>query len=258
MKLGIEKRVALVMAGSDGIGLATAQGLHAEGARIAICARNRQRLDEAARTMPGALALQADVTKKNEIEAVIAEVVSTLGEVDILVNNAGGPRAGPLESLCDDDWQAAFELTLMSAVRTTQLVLPAMRKQRWGRIINISSYGVKHPVPGLSLSNSIRPAVLGWAKTLADQVAGDNILVNTVCPGWTRTARMDSLMAQRAEKEGLTESELQAMINRDIPLGRMGEATEIANLAVFLASDAASYVTGTAIQVDGGLVRGLM
>jgi len=258
MKLGIEGRVALVLAGSDGIGLATAQGLHEEGAKVAICARNRQRLVEAAQTMPGSLALQADVMNKADIDAVVADVANALGPIDILINNAGGPRAGALESLYDEDWQAAFDLTLMSAVRATQLVLPAMREKRWGRIINISSYGVKHPVPGLSLSNSIRPAVLGWAKTLADQVACDNILVNTVCPGWTRTARMDTLLAQRAEKEELSESDLQGTITRDIPLGRMGEADEIAALAVFLASDAASYITGTAIQVDGGLVRGLM
>lgn len=258
MKLGIDGRVALVMAGSDGIGLATAQGLHAEGAKVALCARNEERLASAAATMVGALAIKADVTEPNEIAGAVKDVSDAFGPVEILVNNAGGPPSGLLEHLGEADWQAAFDLTLMSAVRTTQLVLPAMRERRWGRIVNISSYGVKHPVPGLSLSNSIRPAVLGWAKTLADQVGGDNILVNTVCPGWTRTARMDTLMAQRAEKEGLSDEELQRSISDTIPLGRMGEASEIANLAVFLASGAASYITGTAIQVDGGLVRGLM
>ncbi|MHB9879974.1 SDR family oxidoreductase [Pacificimonas sp. ICDLI1SI03] len=258
MKLGIEGRVALVMAGSDGIGLATAQGLHREGAKIAICARDPERLAKASETMPGSLALQADVTSKSDIAAAVERVRHAFGPIEILVNNAGGPRAGALSSLDEADWYAAVELTLMSAVRTTDLVIDDMRTQRWGRIINISSYGVKHQIPGLSLSNSLRPAVLGWAKTLADQVGCDNILVNTVCPGWTRTARMDNILDQRAEKEGLSIDDVQKSITDEIPLGRMGEADEIANLAVFLASDAASYITGTAIQVDGGLVRGMM
>ncbi|MFV0643244.1 MAG: SDR family oxidoreductase [Sphingomonadaceae bacterium] len=256
MKLELQGRVALVTAGSAGIGLATAKGLHEEGARVAICGRNPERLQAAAEQMPGCLAIQADVLKADEVENLIAKVTGEMDPVEILVNNAGGPRAGSIQSLEDKDWHEAVELTLMSVVRVTRLVLPEMQKRRWGRVVNISSYGVKEPVPGLSLSNSVRMAVLGWAKTLSAQIAADNITVNTVCPGWTRTARVASLVTRQAKETGASAETIEQGIAETIPMGRLGEAEEIANLAVFLASGAASYITGTAIQVDGGLVRG--
>ncbi|PEQ11307.1 hypothetical protein B2G71_17225 [Novosphingobium sp. PC22D] len=256
MDLGLEGRVAFVMAGSDGIGLATAQRLHAEGARVAICARDPERLAAASATMPGSRAVRCDVTRASEIDDAVEQVVTAFGPIEMLINNAGGPKPGPIDSLSDADWQAAVDLTLMSAVRASRAVLPAMRAARWGRIVTISSYGVKQPVPGLSLSNSIRMAVLGWAKTLAEQVAPDNVLVNTVCPGWTRTARVDQLVASRAKAEGRSGEAVSKAIADTIPLGRLGEVEEIANVVAFLASDAATYLTGTAIQVDGGLVRG--
>jgi 3-oxoacyl-[acyl-carrier protein] reductase len=256
LKLGLEGKTALVMAGSQGIGLATAQGLHAAGANVAICARSKSGLDAAAALMPGSLVLQADVLSAQDIERVVRDTAAHFGTVDILVNNAGGPRAGAFSELSDDDWHGAVDLTLMSAIRATRAVLPSMRERRWGRVINISSFGVKQPVPGLTLSNSVRMAVLGWAKTLANQVAADNILVNTVCPGWTRTARVEKLVAQQSEDSGSTAEAVEQGIASQIPLGRLGEADEVANLVVFLASEAASYITGTAIPVDGGIVQG--
>ncbi len=252
MRFGLEGRSVLGMAGSQGIGLASARGFHALGARVTIAARGAAALDAAMASMPGARAVRADMTDP----AGIAEAVAEAGTVDILVNNAGGPPAGLFDDLDDGAWQSAVNLTLMSAVRATRAVLPHMRAQRWGRIVNISSYGVKQPVPNLTLSNAIRMAVLGWAKTLADQVGPDNVTVNTVCPGWTRTARVTSLFEQQARESGIGQDDLSRNLAAQIPLRRIGEPEEIANMVVFLGSDAASYITGAAIQVDGGIVKG--
>ncbi|WFL77764.1 SDR family oxidoreductase [Altererythrobacter arenosus] len=256
MKLGLEGRTALVMAGSQGIGLASAQGFHAAGANVAICARSQGPLDEAAASMPGCLAMTADVTSEADIDAFVAATKEQFGAVDILVNNAGGPPPGSFAELGDDDWARAVELTLMSAIRATRAVLPGMKERGWGRILNVSSFGVKQPVPNLTLSNSIRMAVLGWAKTLANQVGPDGITVNTVCPGWTRTARVEKLFAQQSAQTGKTEAEIEAGLVQNIPLRRAGEAEDIANCVVFLGSEAASYITGTAIAVDGGAAQG--
>ena len=182
MDLKLENKTVLVTAGSKGIGLATARGFHKEGARVAICGRTRENLDTAAALMPGCHIIAGDVSNAEDIERIVASATETFGGIDILVNNAGGPPPGLFVDLDDSDWAKAVELTLMSVVRATRLVLPHMQAQKWGRIVNISSSGVKQPVPGLTLSNSIRMAVLGWAKTLANQVGPDNILVNTVCP----------------------------------------------------------------------------
>lgn len=252
MKLGLAGKNVLVMAGSQGIGLAAALGFYAEGANVTIAARGKDALDAAAALMPHCTAVQADVSAPADIDRIIAAA----GAVDILVNNAGGPPPGSYDALSDDDWQKAVNLTLMSAVRATRIVLPNMRAQRWGRIINISSIGVKQPVPGLSLSNSVRMAVLGWAKTLAGQVGPDNVTVNTVCPGWTRTGRVTSLLDKQSSESGKTVEDISAAIVLQVPLRRIGEPEEVANMIIFLASDAAAYVTGTAIQVDGGIVQG--
>jgi 3-oxoacyl-[acyl-carrier protein] reductase len=256
MKLGLEGRSVLVMAGSKGIGLASARAFHAAGARVTICARGEQALQTAAAAMPGVLAIRADATDPADITRVVAEATRTFGPVEVLVNNTGGPPAGLFEALDDAAWAAAVEGTLMSAIRVTRAVLPAMRAARWGRIVNISSSGVRQPVPGLTLSNSVRMAVLGWAKTLAGQAAADGILVNTVCPGWTLTDRVTQLLCDRSGASGRSEAELAAEIAADIPLGRMGRAEEVANLVLCLGSEAASYITGTAIPVDGGAVKG--
>ncbi len=256
MKLGLEGRSVLVMAASKGIGLASAQAFHAAGARVTICARGEEALHTAAAAMPGVLAIRADATDPADIARVVAEASRQCGPVEVLVNNTGGPPAGLFEALDDAAWAAAVEGTLMSAIRVTRAVLPAMRAARWGRIVNISSSGVRQPVPGLTLSNSVRMAVLGWAKTLAGQVAADGILVNTVCPGWTLTDRVTQLLGDRSGASGRSEAELAAEIAADIPLGRMGRAEEVANLVLFLGSEAASYITGTAIPVDGGAVKG--
>lgn len=256
MKLGLEGRNVLVTAGSQGIGLASARGFHCSGANVAICARSPDALAAAAAQMPGSLAIRADLTIADDIERVVEKAAEQFGTIDVLVNNAGGPPSGRFETLSDNEWHRAVELTLMSAIRTSRAVLPFMKAQKWGRIVNISSYGAKQPVPELTLSNSVRMAALGWSKTLASQVAEHNILVNTVCPGWTRTARVEGLVASKATASGRAGADIEMDIVSQIPLGRLGEAAEIANLVVFLGSEAASYITGTAIPVDGGIVQG--
>ncbi len=185
---GLGSKTALVTAGSDGIGKAVAIGLAREGAKVAICGRDKGRLDVARRqiadvAMSEPLAVQADVSRSADIDRLVDEVDASFGRIDILVNNAGGPPPGRFEDLPDSKWQGAFELTHLSAVRAARKVLPGMRSRRWGRIIMISSYSVKQPIEGLMLSNSLRLANIGWAKTLAAEVGADNILVNTVCPG---------------------------------------------------------------------------
>lgn len=256
MELGLANKTVLVTAGSQGIGLACAQAYAREGAQVIICGRSADSLQEAAKSMTNCNAIQADLTKATDIDDLMAEIKSRYQGIDVLVNNAGGPPPGDFDSLDDEQWHAAINLVLMSVIRCTRHVLPHMKQQKSGRIVNISSSGIKQPVPGLTLSNSIRMAVLGWAKTLSHQVAADGILVNTVCPGWTKTNRVTSLITERTRALNSTEQEQEAAIVSGIPLGRMGKPEEIANLAVFLGSQAASFMTGTAIAVDGGSVEG--
>ncbi|RME65083.1 MAG: SDR family oxidoreductase [Alphaproteobacteria bacterium] len=255
MDLGLKGKAVIVMAGSQGLGLATARGFAREGARVTICARSADGLAKAAALIGDCLTVEADVTKADDIAGVIATAAQAHGDADVLVNNAGGPPPGAFQDLDDAAWAKAVDLTLMSAIRATRLVLPAMRAKGFGRIVNISSFGVKTPVPGLTLSNSIRMAVLGWAKTLANQVAKDGVTVNTVCPGWTRTDRVTSLLAARAKAEKRTPEAVEAEITATIPMGRMGTPEDVANMVVFLGSAAAGYVTGAAVQVDGGAVQ---
>ncbi len=261
MDMGITGRTALVAASSKGIGYASARQLAAEGARVIMCARNEKALQTAAenvRTDTGAevLAVTADMTRPDDIERLVEESTDRFGAIDILVNNAGGPPPGYFMEMTDADWQTAHELTLMSSVRLTRLLLPVMREQRYGRIINITSVSVKQPIDHLLLSNSVRLAVIGWAKTLSNQVAAEGITVNNVCPGWTRTDRVAGLLQARSEKEGISMEEAEKTIADTIPMRRLGTAGELAALVVYLASNHAAYMTGTTIQVDGGLTAG--
>lgn len=262
MDLGISGKVAIVSASSQGLGKAVATGLARENARIVLCSRNREKLDSAqseiqSQVETDVLAIQTDLTKPDDIKRLVAETVDAFGTAHILVNNAGGPPAGFFWDMDDKNWQKGFELTLMSSVRLTREVLPLMRKQKWGRIINITSVSVKQPINELLLSNSLRLSVLGWAKTLANQTAAEGVLINNVCPGWTRTDRVGEIIQARAESSGKTTEEVDKAITDGIPMGRMGRPEELADLVVFLASERASYITGTSIQVDGGAVKGI-
>jgi 3-oxoacyl-[acyl-carrier protein] reductase len=259
MDLGLAGRVALVTAASKGMGKASAMGLAAEGARVVMCARTESDLKTAAeeiraRTKAEVLAVPADVTKKDDVTALVDRAVKTFGHVDILVANAGGPPRGYFEDMTDEQWQGAFDVSLLSVVRLVRGVLPSMKARRWGRILTIQSVSVKQPIPELLLSNAVRPGVAGMMKTLAGQLGKDGITVNTVCPGKIMTDRF--LGGQKIS--GLSREEYLARAVEDVPVRRVGTPEEFANVIVFLASERASYVTGVAVQVDGGLVRGLL
>lgn len=259
MDLGLKGRAALVTAASKGMGRACALGLAAEGARVAMCARTESELRTAAeevraRTGAEVLAVPADVTRAAEVKALVARVVGAFGGVDVLVANAGGPPRGYFDELTDEQWQGAFELSLLSTVRLIREVLPSMRQRKWGRIVTIQSSSVKQPIAGLLLSNAVRPGVAGLVKTLASELGKDNVLINTVCPGRIMTDRF----LGGAKQAGLPVEQFLARQSAEVPLGRIGAPEEFANVVVFLASEKASYVTGVTLQVDGGLVRGLL
>jgi 3-oxoacyl-[acyl-carrier protein] reductase len=259
MDLGLTGRVALVTAASKGMGKASAMGLAAEGAKIVMCARTESDLKSAAeeiraKTKAEVLALPADVTKKDDVTALVDRAVKTFGQVDILVANAGGPPRGYFEDMTDEQWQGAFDVSLLSVVRLVRGVLPSMKARRWGRILTIQSVSVKQPIPELLLSNAVRPGVAGMMKTLAGQLGKDGITVNTVCPGKIMTDRF--LSGQKVS--GLSREDYLARSVEDVPVRRIGTPEEFANVIVFLASERASYVTGVSVQVDGGLVRGLL
>ncbi len=262
MELGLRGRVALVCAASRGLGKSVAECLALEGARVAICARLPGPLastGEELRKKTGAdvLPIVADVTRQEEVQRMVERVEREFGAVEILVNNAGGPPAGPFENHGMEDWERAVHLNFLSAVRLCRLVVPAMKEKRWGRIINITSITVKQPVEGLILSNAVRAAVAGFAKSLAGELGPYGILVNNVCPGYTKTDRVVRL-AEAQATGGRTAADVCHAWEAQIPLGRLAEPAEFASLVAFLASERASYITGATIPVDGGFVRGLL
>lgn len=262
MDLGLRGKVALVAGASQGMGRATAMGFAREGAKVSICARGEGPLKEAVemiRRETGAevLAMAADMTKADDIRRFVAATVEKFGRLDVVVTNAGGPPPGDFMNFTDEDWEKAFHLSFMSALRLTREAVPHMRKVGGGRVINISSYSVKEPISGLVLSNAIRSAVVGLAKTLSRELAKDKILINTVCPGRIDTERARKLSQARAERLKRPVDEVLRDLAAEVPLGRYGTPEETADLIVFLGSERASYITGTTIAVDGGLVRAI-
>jgi 3-oxoacyl-[acyl-carrier protein] reductase len=263
MDLGIKGKTALVVAASKGMGKASALGLAAEGARVVMCARGEAALKDAAaevkqRTGSEVLALTADASRAADISRVVAEANRAFGGVDILVANVGGPPPGPFEQMTDEQWKAAFEQVHLSTVRFIREVLPHMKQARWGRILAIQSSSVKQPVDGLVLSNGIRPGIAGLFKTLAGDLAPLGITVNLVLPGRIMTDRFREHQTDRAKRAGVTLEKQMELSSADIPMGRIGTPEEFAAMVVFLASKPASYVTGTAVQVDGGLIRSVV
>jgi 3-oxoacyl-[acyl-carrier protein] reductase len=262
MDLGLKDRVALVAASSTGLGKAVALGLAREGAKLALCARTQSTLDAAAaeirrETGVDVLARAVDVTVYDQVKAFVAEIVAQFGRLDICVANAGGPPSKSFAETSVDDWHTAAELNLMSTVYLAKEALPVMQRRRWGRFIAVTSVTVKQPLDGLILSNAVRAGVVGLVKSLSNEYGPYNVLVNNVCPGFTATARLGSLADSLAAKAGVTARDIEQRWAAQAPLGRVGTPEEFANLVVFLASERASYITGTSIAVDGGLVKGL-
>jgi len=260
MDLGLRGKTAIVCASSKGLGKAVALGLAEEGVNLTICARGKEALEKTANEIRdrfgvNVLSVQADVSNPEDVKKVVSLTVSTYSTVHILVNNAGGPPVGSFLEIPPHEWQRAVELNLFSTVNFTREVLPYMRKQKWGRIINITSIAVKQPLDGLILSNTARAGVIGFAKTVSNEFARENILVNNVCPGRILTDRIIELASERARRYNKSLDEVIRAMEEDIPAGRIGTPEELANLVVFLASERASYITGTTIQVDGGLVK---
>lgn len=263
MDLGLRGKVALVAASSRGLGRAVAEELADNGAHLALCARNPERLEEARAAIASAsgvsvIAAPTDLCDPDAVQALVARVHDELGRVDVLVTNVGGPPPGPFESHSPDAWQAAIDQNLGSVLHLVRATLPGMKARQWGRILNITSIAVKQPVDGLILSNTVRAAVTGFARTLANEVATDGITVNNVMPGYTRTERLDELAGAMAAREGITPEQAFERWTREIPMGRVGDPREFAALVAFLASTRASYITGTSIPVDGGWIRSLV
>lgn len=263
MDLGLNNKVALVAAASRGLGRAVAEELAAEGAALVICSRKNETIARVANEIINAtgaqvLGLAADVSDPDDVARLVKSGIERFGRIDILVTNAGGPPAGRFENFALQNWEAASRLLLHSAVEMARQVLPGMKGRGWGRILNITSIAVKQPVDNLILSNSLRAAVTGFARTLANEVASFGITVNNIMPGYTRTERVEELARMMAEKEGITPAEFVARWEKEIPMRRIGEPREFAALAAFLVSERASYITGTSIPVDGGWIKAIL
>jgi len=252
-----------VTGSSQGIGKAIACGLASEGAKLTICARKEDALKKTADELESELGtevlpFQADLAVKEEIQSMVKATAEKFGSVDILVNNTGGPRSALFLETSERDWHEAMNSLLMSVVNCCKEVIPYMKKNRWGRIINMTSFAAKQPAERLILSNAVRAGVLGLTKTLSNELAEYGILVNAVCPGWTLTDRVKELAKSTAEKTGKPYASVIAEWANNTALKRLAQPEEIANLVVFLASEKASYMTGTVIQVDGGLIKSLL
>ncbi len=262
MDLGLQGKVALVMAASKGLGRAVATELAREGARVVISSRDEDTLAQTAAEINEEMGAEvahhaADITRAGDVSALVSHAADRFGGVDVLVNNAGGPPGGTFDDLEDEDWQAGFELTLLNVIRAVREVLPRMRSRGGGRIVNVASSSVKQPIENLILSNTFRAGIAGLAKSLAIELAPDGILVNTLGPGRISTGRSQSMDASQAESQGVPVEEVRGSFEARIPLGRYGTPEEFARVAAFLASPANGYVTGQAVLVDGGMVRAL-
>jgi 3-oxoacyl-[acyl-carrier protein] reductase len=257
MDLGLKGCKALVAGASKGLGKACAKALIDEGVSVFICARNATELPRAATEIKAAGHCTADVSRASEVQRVVAEAIKTLGGLDILVTNAGGPPTGPFENVGDEDWDIAYRLNLMSAVRLIREALPALKASSRGRIVNLTGYGVKEPMTDLVVSDSLRAGVTVMAKTIASDLAPYGITVNNIAPGPIMTDRLIEVHAARAKSLGISVEEQFKRFAETIPVRRMGQPKEIGDLCAYLASAQAGYLTGQSIVVDGGVNRSI-
>ena len=260
MDLGLKGKRALVTGSSRGLGFATALGLAQEGCNITINSRNKGGIEAAAENISSSTDVTVvpafgDITIRENAEEIVNLAVNALGGLDILITNSGGPPSGKFESFDDETWQKAIELNFLSHMRLIRAALPHLRTSSSASVLTVTSYSVKQPIPDLVLSNSIRGATIGLTKTLALELGGDGIRFNSILPAWTETERVYELMSNRAQKNKTTIEEEIASQAKASPIGRMGSPKEFANVAVFLVSPAASYVTGTMMVVDGGMYK---
>jgi len=264
MDFGIKGRPAAVAASSQGLGFACALELAREGAAVAICSRDRHRVDDAARRIQDAVkgaavhAVVADLSKDSECGAFVDEAAQRFGRLDILVTNCGGPAPGSLDQVKIDAFRRGVDTTLMSAVALMMAAVPHLRKNQWGRIVNILSVTVKQPKTSLLISNTMRPGIVGFAKSISIELAKENITVNNVAPGYTKTERLDELADHLSSTQKRSHADVIAEWERSIPAARLGRSEELAAMVAFLCSERASYVTGVTVQVDGGQVQSLM
>ena len=252
MDLGLDGTAAIVGGASSGMGLAVAQALSAEGCRVTMLARTPDHLERAAARVPDALTVAGDVRDQTAIESAVERTVAERGRLDIIVNNAGGPPPGTFESTPEEAWVEAFELSLNSAVRLTRLALPHLKASGRGRVVNITSWSVREPIPNLTLSNAIRPGVVGWAKTLSHELGPDGITVNTIAPGKIDTPRAREIWEHTPDPDAARTRDLAA-----IPARRMGDPAEVGAAVAFLCSQQAAYITGVVLPVDGGALKGI-
>ena len=262
MDLGFAGKVALVTGASRGLGKAVADLLASEGASVAIAARDPEALELAAREVrersrADVLFQPTDVTREGEVSALVDRVIERFGRIDVLVANAGGPPASRFETTELSDWKSGIDLSLLSTILLCRAVVPRMKEQRSGRIVAVTSISVKQPVDGLILSNTARAGVVGLMKTLSNELGPFGIGVNVVCPGYTRTDRLVELASRLSQQEGVAPESIYSRWTSQIPMGRLGEPSEFASVVAFLCSERASYVTGTCLQVDGGVVKGV-
>ncbi len=260
MELGLKEKTVLVLASSDGIGRGIALEFAREGANVMLFARREGKLKEVQaeiqkKTGQKVFYVAGNITRPGDIEKVVAQTLSKMGPIYALINNTGGPPAGTFDTFDDSTWREAFDLTLLSFIRSTRAVLPSMKEQKSGRILNITSSSVKVILDNLILSNTFRMGVVGLTKTLAAELGPDNILINVLGPGKILTGRVEHLDGIRAQRAGVPLEEFQKKAQQSIPLGRYGTTEEFARLAVFLCSGANTYITGQTLVVDGGLVK---
>lgn len=263
MDLGLTNKVALVGGSSQGLGRAIATELATCGADVVLCARGEQALNQTAReiseaTKRNVTTLPTDLSDPAAVERLVGGALAAQGRIDVLVTNTGGPPAGTFDDHSAQTWRDAVTQNLDSVLNLTRAVLPGMKERGWGRVINVTSIAAKQPVDGLILSNSVRAAVTGFARTLANEVASHGITVNNVLPGYTQTDRLDELADRIAADKAITAAQARAGWEAEIPMGRLGQPDELAALVAFLASERAGYITGTSIPVDGGWARSLL
>lgn len=263
MDLGIKDRVALVTGGSNALGTAIARSLARERARVVIAARSASRLREIAEqirreTSAQITAIAADLTRGEAVRELIDQTVARWGRLDIVVANTPGPPLGGYDNSRVEQFERAAQQTLFSTVRLAKESVPHMRQQGWGRFVVVASVAAKRPLPGLILANTMRPALLGFVKSMAGELAPHGVLCNVVAPGFLLTRRVEDMAAEKADREGRTVASVWEEITARIPLGRLGRVDEVADTVTFLASERAGYITGSTLQIDGGFVEGLI